>query len=352
MLLHYFPTIKSTAGIDCLEWSLTEKAMGPDNKVIVIGASTGGLSALKQIFTALPADLPAAIFAVLHIGPGESILPKLLGSVSPLPVVHATDGAQVEAGKVFIAPPDHHLLLEDGRMRLTRTAKENHARPAIDPLFRSAALAYRRNVVGVVLTGNLDDGTVGLQAVKAYGGTAVVQDPADAQVPSMPLSASRYVDTDYCVPLAEIAPTLVSLARERGAKGETMHEDKAVEVETLAALTGRNTEEEMDAIGTRSTQTCPDCGGTIWTIGDSSPPRFRCHTGHAFTAESMLYAQDTFTEQALWAAIRSLHERHTLLTRLADGAKEQGFNKQAEEYEASAKIAAEHAEVLRQMITS
>jgi two-component system chemotaxis response regulator CheB len=352
MLLHCFPTIKSTAGIDCLEWSLTEIAMGPDNKVIVIGASTGGLNALKQIFTALPADLPAAIFAVLHIGPGESILPRLLGSVSPLPVVHATDGAQVEAGKVFIAPPDHHLLLEDGHMRLTRTAKENHARPAIDPLFRSAALAYRRNVVGVVLTGNLDDGTVGLQAVKAYGGTSVVQDPTDAQVPSMPLSASRYVDTDYCVPLAEIAPTLVNLSRQPVGNGTALHEDKAIEVEVLAALTGRNSEDAMDAIGTRSTQTCPDCGGTIWTIADSSPPRFRCHTGHAYTAESMLYGQNAFTEQALWAAIRSLHERHTLLKRLADGAKEQGFNKQAEEYEASAKTAAEHAEVLRQMITS
>lgn len=352
MLLPYFPTIKSTAGTDCLESSLTEIAMGPDNKVIVIGASTGGLSALKQIFAALPADLPAAVFAVLHIGPGESILPRLLGSVSSLPVVHATDGAQVEAGKVFIAPPDHHLLLEDGHMRLSRTARENHVRPAIDPLFRSAALAYRRNVVGVVLTGNLDDGTVGLQAVKAYGGTAVVQDPADAQAPSMPLSASRYVDTDYSVPLAEIAPTLVSLARNPVGSGTALHEDKAIEVETLAALNGCNNEEALDKIGIRSTQTCPDCGGTIWTIGDSSPPRFRCHTGHAYTAESMLYAQDDFTEQALWAAIRSLHERHTLLKRLADGAKEHGHAKQAEEYEASAKTAAEHAEVLRQMITS
>ena len=133
MLLHYFPTIKSTARTDCLERSLTETAMHPDNKVIVIGASTGGLSALKHIFTALPADLPAAIFAVLHIGPGESVLPKLLGSVSVLPVVHATDGAQVEAGKVFIAPPDHHLLLEDGHMRLTRSAKENHVRPRSTP---------------------------------------------------------------------------------------------------------------------------------------------------------------------------------------------------------------------------
>lgn len=317
-----------------------------------MGASTGGLSALKQIFTALPADLPAAIFAVMHIGPGESILPRLLGSVCPLPVAHATDGAQVETGKVYLAPPDHHLLLENGHMRLTHTAKENHARPAIDPLFRSAAVAYRRNVIGVVLTGNLDDGTVGLQAVKLYGGTAVVQDPDDAQVPSMPLSASRYVDTDYCVPLADIAPTLVRLTREPGNNSEAMRKDRAVEVEMLAALNGRNTEEELDTIGSRSTQTCPDCGGTIWTIANSNPLRFRCHTGHAYTAQSMLHGQDGSSEHALWAAVRALHERHTLLKRLAEGATEHGYKKQAEEYEASAKTAAEHAEVLRQMITS
>ena len=219
-------------------------------------------------------------------------------------------------------------------------------------MFRSAAVAYRRNVIGVVLTGNLDDGTVGLQAVKAYGGTAVVQDPDDAQAPSMPLSASRYVDTDYCVPLADIAPTLARLAGQPGRKDETMREDKAIEVENLAALSGRNLEEELDGIGTRSTQTCPDCGWTIWTIADSSPLRFRCHTGHAYTAQSMLHAQDAFSEHALWAAVRALHERHTLLKRLADGAKEHGFDKQAEEYEASAKTAAEHAEVLRQMITA
>lgn len=326
--------------------------MHPPNKVIVIGASTGGLNALRQICSALPVDLPAAIFVVLHIGPNKSILPRVLGPLCPLPVVHATDGAPIEAGKMFVAPPDHHLLLEDGRMRLTRGAKENHARPAIDPLFRSAAVAHRRDVIGVVLTGNLDDGTVGLQAIKTYGGIAIVQDPDDAEVPSMPLSASRYVDTDYCVPLADIAPTLARLVRQPYSKGDASHEDEAIRIENLAALRGRTEEKAMDAIGTRSTQTCPDCGGIVWAIDGSKPLRFRCHTGHAHTAQSMLLGQDAFTEQALWAAIRALHERHTLLKRLAAGAKGQGYNTQAEEYEASAKTAAEHAEVLRQMITS
>jgi two-component system chemotaxis response regulator CheB len=325
-----------------------------NNKLIVIGASAGGVSALKQILSALPPDLPAAVFIVLHIGPNESILPQVLGRQCPLPVMHAADGAPIEAGKVFIAPPDHHLLLGDNHMRLAKGAKENHARPAIDPLFRSAAVSHRHDVIGVVLTGNLDDGTVGLQAVKAYGGLAIVQDPDEAEAPSMPRSASLYVKTDYSLPLAQIAPTLAALSRqpsEPGNGGDHL-QDKAIHMENKLTMTGQAEDEEMDAIGTRSTQTCPECGGTIWSIKDSHPPRFRCHTGHAYSAQSMLHAQDAFTEQSLWAAIRALHERHTLLRRLAASAKENGLDRKAEEHEEGAKIAAEHAEVLRSMITS
>jgi two-component system chemotaxis response regulator CheB len=326
--------------------------MRPNNKVIVIGASTGGLNALKKIFSALPADLPAPIFVVLHIGPSESILPKILGMHSKLPVVHATDGAVIESGKIFVAPPDHHLVLEADHMHLSRSARENHARPAIDPLFRSAAVAYRRRVIGVVLTGNLDDGTVGLQAIKAYGGTAIVQDPDEAEAQSMPLSASRYVDTDYCLGLDEIAPTLTRLAHQAAAEDNMMNENRAVSLENKVALTGRIFEDEIDSIGTRSTQTCPECGGNLWSIDGSNPLRFRCHTGHAYTAESLLQHQSESTEQAVWAAVRALHERYTLLKRLADGARTNGYDQQAQEYEASAASAAEHAESLRQLITA
>jgi two-component system chemotaxis response regulator CheB len=326
--------------------------MRPNNKIIVIGASAGGLNALKEIFSGLPPDLPAPVFVVLHIGSGKSILPGVLGPHSLLPVVQATDGAAIESGKIFVAPPDHHLVLEAERMRLSRSARENHARPAIDPLFRSAAVAYRRRVIGVVLTGHLDDGTVGLQAVKAYGGTAIVQDPDEAEAASMPLSASRYVDTDYCLALDDIAPTLARLAEQAAAEDETMNEDKAIPVENGVALTGRIREEEIDSIGSRAAQTCPECGGNLWTINQSNPLRFRCHTGHAYTSQSLLQHQTETTEQAVWAAVRALHERYTILKRLADGAKENGFDKQAEEYEAGAITAAGHAEALRQLILS
>ena len=322
------------------------------NKIIAIGASTGGLRALKQMLPDLPADLPAAVFVVMHIGAGESVLPRVLGSHCKLPVQHATDGAPIESGKVFVAPPDHHLVLEADRMRLSRSARENHARPAIDPLLRSAAVAYRERVIGVILTGNLDDGTVGLQAIKAYGGMAIVQDPDEAEASSMPLSASRFVDTDYCLPLADIAPTLARLAVQANAEEQCTNHHRVIDMENLVALTDHIDEKQLDAIASRSTQTCPECGGTVWTIDGSNPLRFRCHTGHAYTAQSMLEHRNDAAEQAVWAAVRALHERYTLLRRLADGAKEHGYDKQAEEYEASAETAADHAEALRKMITS
>ena len=322
------------------------------NKIIAIGASTGGLRALKQMLPDLPADLPAAVFVVMHIGAGESVLPRVLGSHCKLPVQHATDGAPIENGKVFVAPPDHHLVLEADRMRLSRSARENHARPAIDPLLRSAAVAYRERVIGVILTGNLDDGTVGLQAIKAYGGMAIVQDPDEAEASSMPLSASRFVDTDYCLPLADIAPTLARLAVQANAEEQCTNHHRVIDMENLVALTDHIDEKQLDAIASRSTQTCPECGGTVWTIDGSNPLRFRCHTGHAYTAQSMLEHRNDAAEQAVWAAVRALHERYTLLRRLADGAKEHGYDKQAEEYEASAETAADHAEALRKMITS
>jgi two-component system chemotaxis response regulator CheB len=184
------------------------------SRVVVVGASVGGVAALLQIASALPADFAAPMLVVLHIGEQRSILPALLARQTPLGVSHARDGDTVRPGHVYIAPPDQHMFLMGDRILLTRGPKEHHTRPAIDPLFRSVALARGPEVIGVVLTGNLDDGTAGLQAIKARGGIAVVQDPEDAVAPSMPSSALRYVDVDHCVPLRLIPELLTSLAAE------------------------------------------------------------------------------------------------------------------------------------------
>jgi two-component system chemotaxis response regulator CheB len=187
----------------------------PHRDIIVIGASAGGIKALKELVAALTEDLPAAVFVVLHVAPTKpSILPQILSRAGPLPALHPSDGQPVETGYIYVAPPDHHLLLSDGQIRVLRGPKENAQRPAVDPLFRSAAAAYGPRVIGVVLTGGLEDGAAGLSAVKSGGGVAVVQDPFDALQPSMPQSALRSGRVDYCVSLAEIGPLLIRLVSE------------------------------------------------------------------------------------------------------------------------------------------
>lgn len=192
----------------------------PHRDVIVVGTSAGGVEALRELAAALPPDLPASVLIVLHLSPGgPGLLPAILNRAGPLPAAHATDGEELRRGRIYVAPPDFHMLVADGRLRLARGPRENLHRPAIDALFRSAAAAWGPRVIGVVLTGALDDGTAGLGAIKRTGGVAVVQDPEEAAYPSMPRSALRNVRVDHCVPLAEIPPLLDQLSREPLADG-------------------------------------------------------------------------------------------------------------------------------------
>lgn len=317
--------------------------------IIVIGASIGGLVALRRLFARLPAGLPAAILAVMHIGSRESLLPELLAPHSALPVRHARDGDAIAPGTVLIAPPDRHLLVEAGHVCLSHGPKENFARPAVDPLFRSAAIAYRRQAIGVILTGNLDDGTVGLQAIKAYGGTAIVQDPQEAEAPSMPASAIEHVDVDFCLTLDDIAATLVRLVDTAlpaqpvsGFAGSAPLENRF-----LTQDTGMD---ELDTIGTHSSLTCPECHGSLWEITGADPLRYRCHTGHAYTARTLAAAQEQMAEEALWAAVRALHEKRSLLKRCARQASDSQRAEAAAEHEAAAEQASRHAEILRKLM--
>jgi two-component system chemotaxis response regulator CheB len=289
--------------------------------IVIIGASAGGVAALTTLTAALPAGLPATVLIVMHVGARHSILPEILQKLCPLPVKHAQDGDLLLPGHVLIAPPDRHLTVEnhDGqpRARLWHGPKENHTRPAIDPLFRSAAAEFDGSVIATILTGYLDDGTAGLQAVKARGGYAIVQDPADAHAPDMPASAIAYVAVDQVLPLHNIGPALVALSKATAGKSaDEASEAKAampewlrVENRYVQAAAGI---EELERIGTASPYTCPECNGALWKINGVAPPRFRCHTGHSFTLRILAELQDSAVETALWSSLRALQEQARL----------------------------------------
>ena len=317
--------------------------------IIVVGASAGGLSILMDLAAALPPKFPAALLLVQHIGAHPSTLPELLGARGPNPAVHPRTGERMQNGTIYIAPPDHHLLVVDGMVRLTRDAKENHARPAIDPLFRSAAIAQGPRVIGVVLSGRLDDGTAGLQAIKACGGLAVVQDPDDAEEPGMPASACANVAVDHLVTRATLADVLLGLIGQPAAAVEEVPPALACE-QALSEGKG-DTMQNLDAIGTPSKITCPDCSGVLWEIRDSQPRRYRCHTGHAYTQRTLEHTQGTRTDDALWIALRALQERETLLRALAGASRQRSLDAEAARLEAEAEHAQVHARHLQRMVT-
>jgi two-component system chemotaxis response regulator CheB len=323
----------------------------PRRDLVVIGASAGGVSALLELCAALPSKLPAAVLIVLHVGTNPSVLPMLLSARGHNRAVHAEDGQTIETGTLYVAPPDHHMLVKDGAIRLTRGAKEHHTRPAIDPLFRSTALAFGPRVIGVVLTGRLDDGTAGLVAIKRCGGVAVVQDPADAEHPTMPQSAIQSVDVDRVVPLARMGETLMQLIEEPAPA--TADDDSArrrLELEMDVTEHTDSAIENLNTLGKPSTFACPDCNGVLWEIADTHPVRFRCHTGHAFSLRSLEATQATATEDAIWGALRALQMREEVLRRLAAQLRTSRVDDEAQRTEAKADEAARHARTLRGLL--
>lgn len=282
--------------------------------VIVIGTSAGGLEALKVIVAALPRDLPAAVLIVMHTSPqGPNLLGHILGNASQMPVATSADGELIEHGKVYLAPLDHHLLVKQGHISLSRGPKENRSRPAIDPLFRTAAAVYGPRAVGVILTGMLDDGTAGLAALKGRGGMAVVQDPSDALYPSMPESALRHVAADYVLPIDEIAPCLVRLVAEQQTPEVASPLSRLLEIETRFVEMETMTMQDMEVIGSHAGVSCPECHGPIWKIDDGKIHRYRCHVGHAYSAQTMQVGQIEAQETHLWQALRLMKERVTLI---------------------------------------
>jgi two-component system, chemotaxis family, protein-glutamate methylesterase/glutaminase len=320
----------------------------PPRRIIVIGASAGGVEALTQVVRRVPADIDAALFVTIHFPPTSvSALPHILDRRSPLTAVHATDGERIERGKIYIAPPDNHLLLFRGVMRLYRGPRENGNRPAVDPMFRSAALAYGARVIGVILSGSLDDGTSGLLAIKRRGGIAVVQDPEEASFPSMPQSAIEHVAVDHVLKLEQIPALLSDLAQQRSTEEEQVAFDEAEKDVEYSEVDLSRIENPADHPGVLAPFGCPDCGGTLWELREGDLVRFRCRVGHAWTSDALLGRQTETLDAALWTALRALEESASLNEQMADRARTRGNARLAETLADNATLATHRARVIR-----
>ena len=322
--------------------------------IIVIGASAGGVQALSTLVADLSPDLPAAVFVVLHVPSNvPSLLPGILERQTSLGVAHAVDGEPIAHGRIYVAPPDQHLLIERGHVNLVHGPKENLHRPSIDALFRSAARWAGPRVIGVVLTGARDDGTLGMHTIKQRGGIGIVQDPFEAPYPSMPLSVLHDVKVDYTLPLREIAPLLDRLARESADDEGRYPVSDEIEIESRIASQQMDSEEliaSVERIGKISRLTCPDCHGALWEIHDEDLLRYRCHVGHAYSAEALNQGQSEMLEQALWSAVRALEEQMMLARRIGERARKNNQTRTAMAFDKRAREAEEHTSVLRQLL--
>ncbi len=283
------------------------------SRIIVIGASAGGLDALTRLVAQLPKAFRAPVFIVNHMAPdasGQALLDALRDNGN-LPCSEARDGQSFKSGHIYVAPSDHHMMIESGKILVTKGARENRSRPGIDPLFRSAAVAYRSKVIGVVLTGYLDDGTSGLEAIHRCGGVCVVQDPADAAYPDMPQNALNRVKIDYSVPLAEMGALFSRLLLSKTVKDKPIPADLKIEAKIAERVLSDLA--SVEALGDQVPFNCPDCGGVLWQVANGNSLRFRCHTGHAFTGAVLVAQQTAKIEETLWVALRMFEERRNLL---------------------------------------
>ena len=307
------------------------------DRLIVIGASAGGIPALVRLFRDLPERWSAAVAVALHLAPNSSgNLASVLGRGAALPVAFATDGEQIRSARIYVAPPDRHLVVSDGALRVSVGPKSSRHRPAIDVLFRSAARAWGPRVIGVVLSGYLDDGTLGLAEIRRAGGLAVVQDPADAEYPSMPASALEGAGADHRVSISEMAALLEQLAalptedRPMDDDKRQMHASKSAANAPVPSVFG-----------------CPDCGGVLWEERAGDLVRFECRVGHGFSPAELMQVHEDAFEDALWAALRNLEEQSELARRLAERSRGRGLELSARSFEERAKVASERAAVVR-----
>jgi two-component system chemotaxis response regulator CheB len=331
----------------------------PSRDIFVIGASADGVQALQELVRPLPADLPAALFIVLHTSPaGGGILPRILSRAGELPAELARNGERMRHGRIYVAPPDFHLLLGPRGIKVMHGPRENGFRPGIDPLFRSAARSYGRRVVGIILSGMLDDGAFGLREIVDRGGVGLVQDPFEAAYPDMPRAALQRAPSARPLAVAAIAAEMIQLANGAGRprRATIMSSGNAKEPKPEAAEPDpleeppRLESDDPETIGTPTVFTCPDCGGTLMELLEGELVRYRCHVGHAFTPLTLLDGQEHYIEDALWSALRALEESAALRRRSAGRALEGGLLGLARAYEEQADDLVERGRTIRRVL--
>jgi len=312
--------------------------------IVVVGASSGGLTAVMQLLGGLPRDVPAAIFVVIHSSrDNPGILPKLLEKAGNLPAAHAVSGEAIRHGHVYVPPPDRHLLLDRSGVVLSRGPREHRFRPAVDPLFRSAARAFGPRVVGVVLSGDMGDGTDGLRVIKHEGGVAVVQRADDAAFPDMPLSALSQVDVDHVEPASRLGELVDRLARESVV-------DQGPAVSSVKVRRAGNRNQRGAPLEPPSPFTCPECDGALWERADGDALAYCCHVGHRFSVRSLLEGQAEQIETALWSAVRALEDQATLRRRLAERFGGRARKHLGEGFAEEAREAEMRADTLRRLL--
>ncbi|MBV9577461.1 MAG: chemotaxis protein CheB [Chloroflexi bacterium] len=325
---------------------MTPRAAGRD--IIVVGASAGGVEALTRLVAGLPRRIAAAIVVVLHVPPDTpSALAAILGRAGPLPAVQVEGRRSLEHGRIYVAPPNRHLVVDDGHLDLETGPRENSARPSVDLLFRSAARVYGRRVVGVILSGVLHDGALGLAAIKMRGGITIVQDPEEAMFPDMPQSALHASPVDYCVP-TDVIPTLLAEFTSAGPvedSSQTSPESESLEP-SMHATDEPHYGHTAKHLNHASGLTCPECHGSLWEVESTGPVRFECRVGHTYSVDALLTEQGNAVEAALWSAVNLLQERAGTFRRLGtslSGSVAANFEERAEGNE-------QHAETLLRLL--
>lgn len=319
--------------------------------ILAIGASAGGLPALQRLFGGMPKGFAPTVFVVVHISPtAHSVLPLLLDRIGWLPAFHPGDEEPIRPGHIHVASPDHHLLVHRDRVLIRRGPRENRTRPAVDPLFRSAGVAFGSRVIGIVLSGALDDGASGLRAIRCCGGIGVAQDPAEAEWPGMPQSAIERGEVDHVLTLDAMPALLARLSAEPAQPSPPTPLDIATEAR-IAEREFTTVSDDTQAVAKPTTLSCPECGGGLSEIHDGAALRFRCQVGHAYSPDSMEEAQAEAMEKALWVALRTHEDRVELFRRLGNHATERGRNHLATDWNQQMQEARKNAELLRTVLS-